>query len=219
MFWFAKKKIHQLANSRTLDEQRMRARILVIDDDDQSFPTELLKAEGYNITHWPRVQNLTQLESGAFDIIILDIQGIASPEQSRTGGVGILKHIKEYNPAQIVVAYSGKKYDLNQGEFWKIADDFLGKPSPLIICKQKIDDLLTRKFSATYYWDVLRERLKHDDVPSRDIDKLEKLVVRRLSAKKSISKQDISETVKLSKETLSAASTIIGIIGKFISGT
>lgn len=217
MFGFNNNTLAKLKIRRDLKDQIRRARILVIDDDANAFPTELLKAEGYNIAYWESVKTLAPLESGEYDIIILDLNGIATPAQSGKDGVGILRHIKFYNPSQIVIAYSAKKYDFKEGDFWKLADDFLGKPSPLISCKQKIDELLQNKFNVEHYWNILRGRMVAESVPEKNISKLENLIVSKSRNNQKITTEELSNVIKISKEALSAAFVIISIIGKIIS--
>lgn len=214
---FKSPKISDVAPTVSIAEARKRARILVIDDDPKAFPVSLLKAEGYNIEYWDTVKNFRDLETGEYDLIVLDIQGIASKEQSETDGIGILEHIKHYNPAQIVIAYSAKKYDLKQGNFWRLADDFLGKPSPLTECKQRVDELLRSRFSAQYYWGVLKDMLLKQDVPQKSIQKLEKLIVKRSKEREKLSKGEIADVIKLSNESLSAVVTVSGLIVKWIT--
>ena len=73
---------------------------------------------------------MTRLENADFDIVILDIQGVAAPGLSGPGdGLDILRRVKNVNPGQVVVAFSGKKYDLSRTEFWKLADDTLVIPA------------------------------------------------------------------------------------------
>jgi len=67
-------------------EARKRARILVIDDEPDAFPVKLLESEGYNITYWESVESIRKLEEGEFDILVLDIGGVSSPEVSRWMG-------------------------------------------------------------------------------------------------------------------------------------
>ena len=52
-----------------------------------AFPTASLRADGYTIESWQALDGarLQRLEDGAFDIIILDIQGIAEHGLSDTG--------------------------------------------------------------------------------------------------------------------------------------
>src|SRR5205823_3756955 len=175
----SKKTIAQASVKLPLSELRKRARILVVDDDPTAFPHKLLTKEGYNVTYWRKIDNIRDLESGEYDIIVLDIEGIAPPTVSTTGGIGILTHIKKYNPAQIVIAYSGHKYDLRHADFWNIADDYLGKPSSLLDCKEKIDSLLEREFTATYYATVLKQLLSNNGASEKQIAKLEQAIVKK----------------------------------------
>ena len=98
MFGFRKKTFEQVNLSLPFNEIRKRARILVIDDDEEAFPYKLLEKEGYNVQYWPKVEVLRDLENGEYDIIILDIFGVASAEMSTNDGLGILEHLKKHNP-------------------------------------------------------------------------------------------------------------------------
>ncbi|WP_009962647.1 response regulator [Verrucomicrobium spinosum] len=215
--WLKAPTISDVAQHRSFEEQRKRARILIIDDDPNAFPVELLQKEGYNLTHWFKVENYKPLESGEYDIVVLDIQGILPENKSNEDGIDLLRHIKTYNPAQIVIAYSGKKHDLNKSDFWKLADDYLGKPSSIMICKQKIDELLTSRFSIDYYWSVIKNLLQSQEVSEKDISKLETRMAKSLKKKKPLTKDDISETIKLSRESLAAVSLVVGLITRLYS--
>lgn len=206
---------HGIISLPTLDfeEARRRARILVVDDDDEAFPVKLLRGEGYNIQYWEAVENLKDIEQGEYDIIVLDIHGVA-PSLDKREGLAVLEHIKHYNPAQIIIAYSAKKYDLKQGKFWKLADDFLGKPATALECKQKIDDLIKTRFSKEYYWSVLKEELKKHDVPDRKISKLEKQIVKSIKSKEEIDIQKLTKSLSISKDLVSIITNIIGMIAK-----
>jgi CheY-like chemotaxis protein len=122
---FSRKTISDIP-SPPLEELRKRARILVVDDDENSFPVELLKKEGYAIDYWPKIESLSKLERGDYDIIILDIGGVAK-EYSSEDGLGVLEHLKEVNPSQIVVAFSGQSFDLSKNRFWQLVPFPLNK--------------------------------------------------------------------------------------------
>src|SRR4051794_38006194 len=84
------------------------ARILVVDDNE--FPyLKLFRRDGYTIEKWSSVRDLGQLEDGSFDVILLDLIGVGTRESSDQG-LGVLKHIRQTNPAQIVVAYSNAEW-------------------------------------------------------------------------------------------------------------
>jgi len=99
MALFKKRKIAELP-APPVAELRRRTRILVIDDDPHSFPFDTLRREGYAIDYWAKVENLQTLEEGRYDIIFLDIQGVAQ-EYSKEDGLGVLEHLKQANPSQM----------------------------------------------------------------------------------------------------------------------
>ncbi len=72
------------------DEIKKRSRLLVIDDDDFPYQT-LFERDGYTLEKWPDVTDLPKLESGYFDILLLDLQGVGR-QQSSEQGLGILRH-------------------------------------------------------------------------------------------------------------------------------
>lgn len=195
-------------------EIRKKASILVIDNESTAFPIELIRAEGYNIQQWEKVKSLRDLEEGQFDLIILDIHGICSEEVSSNGGIGVLEHLKKVNPAQIVIAYSGKKFDLNHERFWRIADDYLGKPTDLIVAKNKIDALLQEKFTASYYWSTLSEFLKKSGVDGDRLNALSRDLAKSIKLKEAPKQSEVGKTLSVGKDVLSTAWIITQIIYK-----
>ncbi|MGB3087490.1 MAG: hypothetical protein WBC53_07175, partial [Phycisphaerae bacterium] len=77
-------------------------RIVVIDDEKEAFPLDVLASQGYAIDHWGDVKDLQKLETGFYDIIILDIGGVGQELDADNEGLGVLRHIKKVNPSQIV---------------------------------------------------------------------------------------------------------------------
>ena len=170
-------------------ELKKRCKIVVIDDEEASFPTAALKDEGYTIDWWPRVDapRLAQLESGMFDLIILDIQDIAEPGLSDTGdGLGILRRLKDANPAQMVVAFSGREYDLDAVPFWRLADDALRKPVTIIACKDKLDHWITDSVDPITQWRRLEQRLRDMDIRPLPLRRLEGAIVRAVGTPNAI---------------------------------
>lgn len=135
-----------------------RSRILVIDDSD--FPLlKLFERDGYTIEKWPDVTDLSKLENGSFDLILLDLFGVGL-DQSSDQGLGILKHIREVNPAQIVIAYSSADWDVSYQPFFNEADAVLHKTkSDYYEFKRTVDKLLEQRFSPGFYVDRANEEL------------------------------------------------------------
>lgn len=217
-FWTrAPKRFADLSSSLAtgFEEAKKRASILVIDDDPNAFPVELMMAEGYKIQYWNEVKNLRDLENGLFDIIVLDIHGICPVGLSSNDGLGILEHLKKRNPSQIVIAYSGKKFDLRTEKFWRIADDYLGKPTDLLVAKEKIDALLRDKFTADYYWNSLREFLLAQGVSPKDVENLESWIAQAILSRRPIAQHDLGKVLTVGKDVLTTTWVIIQLIQKF----
>jgi two-component SAPR family response regulator len=191
MFW-SKKRIGDLVIP-PFSQLVKRTRILVIDNDKNSFPLEILRKEGYAIDYWPKVENLSKLQDGSFDIIFLDIQDVAT-EYSKDDGMGILELIKETNPSQIVVAFSAHSYDLGKNKFWKLADDSLCKPVDAATCKKIIDDLIVNKITPEHYWSAVTGMLNQMGVDRKKTEKIESDVVDAINKKSNKSFGEILES-------------------------
>src|ERR1022692_2980561 len=103
-----------------IETLRKRGKILVIDDHD--LPAQVLfERDGYHFERWPEIKNLSQLTDGHYEIILLDLQGVGLNESPDMQGLGILRHIKKSNPAQIVIAYSAQPQKISARSFLDFA--------------------------------------------------------------------------------------------------
>jgi hypothetical protein len=141
------------------DEITKRAKLLVIDDSE--FPLiKSFRKDGYNVTKWNDVKDLGQLETDSYDVILLDLEGVGralSPDQ----GFGILKHIRETNPTQLVIAYSNQEWSLEYQHFFDEADAALPKTkTDYYEFKRTVDRLLDQRFSLDYYVERAEEELE-----------------------------------------------------------
>lgn len=143
----------------THEEILKRARLLVIDDSD--FPLiKSFRKDGYTITKQNDVKELAQLETDAFDLILLDLEGVGT-SLSEDQGFGILRHIRETNPTQLVIAYSNQEWSLEYQHFFEEADAALPKTkTDYYEFKRTVDRLLDRRFSLDYYVERAEEELE-----------------------------------------------------------
>ncbi len=152
----------------SLDEIRQRARILVVDD--QAFPYEtLFERDGYTIKKWDDIDNLRDLEEGNFDLILLDLQGVGRSESSEEG-LGVLKHIRTAQPAQIIIAYSNADWPLKHQPFFQMADATLQKTADYVDFKRTVDELLQQRFALGFYLKRVSNELRDHlaEVPKLD---------------------------------------------------
>lgn len=175
--WLARKRISDVATQLPLPELVKRTRIVVIDDEETEFPFKILRDFGYAIDYWPDVQDLTKLERGHYDIIILDIGGVGRELDEESEGVGVLKHIKQVNPMQIVVAYSGQSHEIQKIPFFRLADQYVPKPTNAMTWKETLDDLIRTRLTAAAYWSDLTRMLADQGVTNKQIRKLEKQII------------------------------------------
>lgn len=146
MTWFFRKKSWPDID---LSEIKKRARMLVIDDAD--FPYQSLFArDGYTLEKWPDVVDLPKLESGFYDVVLLDLQGVGR-EQSVEQGLGVLRHLRHSAPAQVIIAYSSADWSLKYQEFFGMADAVLAKSADYVDFKRTVDQLLQQRFSLGFY--------------------------------------------------------------------
>lgn len=150
----------------SFDELKNIIRIILIDDED-IFPVTGFRQFGYNIEHWIKLDTnkLKLLHDGMFDIIILDIMGVAKDIASNDG-LDVLQDLKNYNPSQVVVAYSGQSFNFSMNKFWELADEKLSKPTPFIGTQAIIDNLIERTFTVEYFKDKLVAILRENNISS-----------------------------------------------------
>lgn len=147
------------------EEIKKRSKILVIDDSDFAY-LPLFEKDGYTVEKWDDIVDLPRLESGYYDLILLDIQGVGR-DRSAEQGLGILRHLHAVNPAQIVIAYSNADWSLKYQEFFALANATLAKSGDYVEFKRTVDRLLKDRFSLAYYLQKI-EALVGDDIPNRD---------------------------------------------------
>jgi DNA-binding response OmpR family regulator len=214
---FFSRKPDRIANyaPALLSEAIKRTRLLVIDDDpaeETSFPFAILKREGYAIDHWQEVQDIAKLERSFYDIIVLDIGGVGASIDPKREGLAVLEHIKKANPAQIVVAHSGQSYKSDKIPFFRLADDYVPKPTNALRWKEIIDDLIQKKVTPLHFWNSLEQMLRDQRVAPAKIESLRKAINTASSASDDEVRKIVTSTVGVVDKSL----TVTSIVGKII---
>lgn len=152
---------HGIPDVPALEDIRKRAQLLVIDDHAVPF-IKLFERDGYHIQRWTRIENLSDLTERRFDLILLDLHGVAVRDSPAQQGLGILKHIKDTDPTQLVIAYSAQEWSPSASEFFAKADAVLDKTAQYVDYKATVDRLLQRRFSEGYFVSVINRVLGDD---------------------------------------------------------
>jgi CheY-like chemotaxis protein len=186
-----------------LEEIKKRARLLVIDDND--FPYQsLFERDGYVLEKWSDVDDLQKVESGYFDLLLLDLQGVGR-QQSTEQGLGILRHLRQTSPALVIIAYSSADWPLKYQEFFRLADAVLSKSSDYVDFKRKVDELLQERFSLGFYVN----RIKALVGPLEDSAKLEKLAREAILESKPIPLKHFLEGRIANSQAISNALSVV----------
>ncbi|MDF9277477.1 hypothetical protein P4U43_06680 [Arthrobacter sp. EH-1B-1] len=147
----------------SIEDIRKKSKILVIDDHD--FPYEpIFKKNGYHIERWATIDNLSHITDGHFDLILLDIQGVGIEISPELEGLGILRHIKESNPAQMVILYSAQPQRITHLGIMVLADAVVDKALPYVDFASKVDSLLKLRSSPAYFIAAMNKALGENAV-------------------------------------------------------
>lgn len=208
----AKGTMSGMSQSVPIELARKHSRILLIDDDPEALPLSLLKDEGYNITQWEELDagKIRRVEKGEFDVVILDIVGVAPKNVSATDGFGVLEHIKRVNPEQVIIAFSGETFDIKQAGFFEQADDRLLKPVDLVTVARMLDDVLQQYYNLDHYWKAIYAILHDQGVPQSKIEMLERRLTRALVSRQHPDPTTILSSVLNNAETAARIALLIG---------
>lgn len=191
-----------------INDLKKRIKIVVIDDNKDSFPIETMQDFGFTLEYWKIIDSnkLKRLEKNEFDIIILDIEGVVeTSELGEKDGLDILKSLKKKNNKQIIIAFSGSTYDVSKGEFWKITDDFLKKPINAFDTKEMLEEIILNNYSINNLINQLKQIINKQIDNQKDIEKLETIIVKAIKEEKNL---DMLKIVKAGITDTSGIMTI-----------
>jgi len=206
-------RIEDLKFDSTFDQIKKRIRILVVDDDKSHFPIKAFKDNNYNIDYWSKItsENMHRIVDGDYDILILDMHGVASKDVSSNGGVGLLKYFKQSNPAIYILVFSNYEFSINDcKEIQQYSDDMLQKPVEYVTCSPVVDSIIKDKFNAKRFSDILIDYLQSTGMTNKDIVNTENDICKNI--KKGQSHEIIRTNIKsklLKPETITAVMNIV----------
>lgn len=102
--WVKRKRYQPKVPVYSQDVLRRRLRILAIDDTRFIYESDFAR-DGYQIEVWNRLDSYSQLEGYIFDVLILDIRGIAK-HLSNDDGLGVLNHVRRTMNSMATIVYS-----------------------------------------------------------------------------------------------------------------
>lgn len=191
-------------------QAKRRCRVLLIDDDPNALPLTDITSDDYNISQRTAVDPdlLRQCESGVYDIIILDYNGIAPAAITPEDGFGIFDRIRKANPEQYIIAVSAQTYDISRTAYFKNANDWLKKPTELATTKDKIDTGIRFLFDKNSVLERLRTQMLSDGFRQKSIER----VMQRLAEKNYADLDEMNEMIKRVAKVSDISKTILGTL-------
>jgi CheY-like chemotaxis protein len=174
----------------------------VIDDVGFNYKA-LFEKDGYTITEWRDVEDLSKLEDNSFDLILLDVNGVGKTLSSHQG-LGVLQHIRQTSPAQLVIAFSNAKFDLKYQAFFELADATLSKGVDYMDFRRKVDELLRKRFSTGFYVDRIHSLLGNNESDRSEVHE---------EVSRALSKSDSVSALAYIKSKTSDPKTIAACVG------
>ncbi len=220
MFNFFKKNKSDSDSNKAIEkpkfsEIKKRSKILIIDDGNFEY-LPLFKKDGYSIDKWTKNEDIDQgkLDSIYYDIILLDINGVAT-DRTKKHGFGLLEYIKEKNPAQIVIIYSASLFGMSDyNNYVKLANACLDKSADYFDFKKAIDEHLESYTDLTYYINIFKSITQKEGI---NFSSIEQDVISAIKDKRSQVLRQKLETLNISFEIVekfvSIADTGIKMIG------
>ena len=193
---------------------RKISQIVVIDDNEFAYE-KLLAKDGFNLKKWDDVDDLNKLSEGYFDVILLDIHGVGRA-LSTEEGFGVLKHLKENNPTQLIIAFSNADWSLKYQEFFKLADATLSKDKDYVVFKSEIERLLKNRYSKEFYFKRISEIVGDIDTKKNFYNVLEasyrkkdRTILKKYLEKREISSEDMKKIFTIFEMSLNILNIIL----------
>lgn len=162
----------ELIEKNNLSNLRKKIKILLIDDESDDI-YNVLKERQYNV-YYKNDMNYV-IEAEPFEIVIMDIKGVAKRLQSSMEGFSLACEVKQKYPLKRVCCYSGSVYtEISEQLADKKIDAFLFKDMDMDKMCEKIDTLILEYADYKKQWEIIRKQLLDCNTNERDIKIIQK---------------------------------------------
>lgn len=195
-------------------EWRKRVRVLFIDNDDFGIDT-YLRRHDFNTFYLPEVKFFEIVEP--FDIVIVDIDGIARDLYEQEQGYGFAKEIKSRYPDKVVIAYSSKpELFAAYAKESKILDDVIPKSEDPSNWVEILDDFIGKLIKdPDYKWEMISKKMMSLGITAEDLKSIEKSFENAYTNKKIDGfVNDLSNIANDSKVVIDIATQVLSFFSK-----
>lgn len=197
-----------LIYDRNIHTLRTKIKILIVDDEEFDL-INILKERKYDIYYKKDISYA--IEAEPFDIIVIDIKGIAKALGSGMEGFAIAREIKTKYPSKQVWCYSGCVIKQEISERLKEIDGYISKDTDLDNWAEKLDGIIETYCSKEYQEEVLRQQLRKYHVEEQEIAKIIK------EYNSSLDKKNFNELTEMLPQLISSGKYVIEIVNLIYS--
>ena len=201
----------ELMEKNNISNIRKRIKILVVDDASDDI-YEILKERQYD-AYYKSDMNYA-IEAEPFEIVLMDIKGVAKRLQSSMEGFALACEVKHKYPLKRVCCYSGSIHkEISEQLAEKKIDAFFPKDMDMDKICEKIDKLILDYVDYKQQWEIIRKQLVEYGVNADDIKKIQEAYEDGFNTGNIAQLNNvIMETIKNGTVMLNMVSAIINII-------
>lgn len=173
--WRNKRKSYSSAikflNEKNIAKIREKVKILFIDDEEFEI-VDQLKDRMYKIYYKPDIWYA--IEAEPFDVVIMDIKGVAKRTSSSMEGFSLATEIKKTYPEKQVYCYSGTVMMNEVAEKLNNIDGYIPKDTDIDKWTEKLDSIILNCVDSDKRWEIIRSQLIQNNVCDADIEIIHK---------------------------------------------
>ena len=152
----------ELLEKGNLSNIKKRIKILVVDDESDDI-YNILKERQYDVYYKSDMNYAVEAEP--FEIVVMDIKGVAKRLQSNMEGFSLACEVKHKYPLKRVCCYSGSIH----AEISRTGDAFFPKDMEMDKVCEKIDSLILGYVDYKQQWEIIRKQLIDCSTSEEDI--------------------------------------------------
>ena len=157
----------ELLEKGNLSNIKKRIKILVVDDESDDI-YNILKERQYDVYYKSDMNYAVEAEP--FEIVVMDIKGVAKRLQSNMEGFSLACEVKHKYPLKRVCCYSGSIHaEISKQLADRKIDAFFPKDMEMDKVCEKIDSLILGYVDYKQQWEIIRKQLIDCSTSEEDI--------------------------------------------------
>ena len=199
----------KLIENNNISTLKKNIKILVVDDESDDI-YQVLKERQYDVYY--KSDMTYSVEAEPFEIIIMDIRGVAKRLHSSMEGFSLACEVKNRYPLKRVCCYSGSIHpEISEKLADNKIDAFFLKDLDMDKMCNKIDKLIIEYVDYHKQWEILRNQLVKSGINEHDINIIKE------AYEDGFSNGNIKNLNNVVADTLKNGSTLLNITSSIIS--